>query len=115
MKRNFILPSETLNYSVHDCRSEDAKYRYRNKIYDVSILSCLMNKTKASLNTIYDNYLLHPEEIPQSSKPTLKRVEDTKLPNINSNTGDTTDILNSVSNYNTDLSDFILTDKEKDK
>ena len=113
MKRNFILPSETLNYLVHDCRLEDAKYRYRNKIYDVSVLSRLMNKTKTSLNTIYDNYLLHPEEIPIPTK--LRIGEDTKLPQINSITGDSTEIVNSVSNYNTELTDNFVTDKEKDK
>ncbi len=115
MKRNFILPSETSNYLVHDCRLEDAKYHNRNKIYDVSVLTRLMSKTKSSLNTIYDSYLLHPEEIPMSPLAKLKVNQDNKLPNISSNRGDSTDILNSISNYNTELTDLFTTDKEKEK
>ena len=108
MKRNFILPSESMSYVMHDCRLEDAKYRYRNHIYDVSVLARLMSRTKKSINTFYDTYLLQPEEIARMDK-----IGDTKLPNINS-TGrkegpPAMDTLNSISNYNTVLTD--LTDE----
>ena len=115
MKRNFILPSETLNYVVHDCRLENVKYRNRNNIYDVSLLCLLLNKTKTSLNIFYENYLSHPEEynIKQSSVK-----DDSKLPSINLGTAGSSEILNSLSNYNTimtDLTDVNLTDRENTK
>lgn len=77
MKRNFLLPSESLNFVQHDCRLEHLKYRTRSSLYDLSVLSTLMNDTKSSLNLIYANYLSQPvnfhennnEEKPSDSKP----------------------------------------------
>lgn len=104
MKRNFLLPSESMSYVTHDCRLEDAKYRYRNHIYEVSVLARLMSRTKKSINTFYDTYLLQPEELTKTGK-----TGDDKLPNIN-NTGKKerpgVDTLNSISNYNTVLTDL---------
>ena len=62
MRRNFILPSETLAYTEHDCRLENLKYKFRDPIYDVSVLSNILARTKSSINLLYDNYLLHPED-----------------------------------------------------
>ena len=104
-----------MNYVTHDCRLEDVKYRYRNHIYDVSILSSLMSKTKNSINKFYDTYLLQPEEIPAlSTKTSDKREEAAKLPTINSSKKIATsgDILNSISNYNTDFSELNTTTLE---
>ena len=63
MHRNFILPSENMNYTVHDCRTDEIKFKRRSKLYDVSVLSTVLSKTKKSLNSIlYENYLTQPEE-----------------------------------------------------
>ena len=120
MKRNFILPSETSNYIVHDCRLENVKYRNRNSIYDVSLLSLLLNKTKASLNIFYDNYLLHPEEMNGvNTRSSAKQENANKLPSITLGTAGSSEILNSLSNYNTIMTDVTtdvnLTDRDSTK
>ncbi len=62
MQRNHILPSEKMKYTVHDCRPEDVKFKNRSKLYDTSVLSTVLSKTKHSLNSvIYDKYLTQSE------------------------------------------------------
>ena len=71
MRRNFILPSEGLNYVQHDCRLENLKYQSRSSLYDVSLLSTLLTKTKSSLHAFYPNYLK------QEENDDIKSVSDT--------------------------------------
>jgi hypothetical protein len=50
MKRNFVLPSELLNKNNHDCRPETVKWKERDVIYDVSILTTLMTQGNKMIN-----------------------------------------------------------------
>ena len=69
MRRNFILPSDTIKYVQHDCRPEKLKFKSRSILYDVSVLTTVISKTKKSLNSIlYENYLTQPENIATDSK-----------------------------------------------
>lgn len=103
MKRTFILPSENLNYFEHDCRLESLKWRNRNSLYDVSLLSCLLRKSKSSLNLIYDNYLHQEEKIDLNiSAKTTEKTDNTLTENSNNNNNETTTI---TDNDNTETDD----------
>ncbi|CAF0907156.1 unnamed protein product [Brachionus calyciflorus] len=77
MKRNYILPSEGLNYIQHDCRLETLKYQSRSSLYDVSLLSSLLAKTKSSVYTFYPSYLNQENEEIKSPKETVTSSSDT--------------------------------------
>lgn len=98
MKRNFILPSEGLNYVQHDCRLENLKYRFRNGIYDVSVLSTLLNKTANSLNSLYSNYLSQPEDLSKIDPDLFKSQLQTNRTDITNNSNNTHSNLNKNKN-----------------
>jgi hypothetical protein len=78
MRRNFVLPSDSMKIVTHDCRTDETKFRYRSPLYDIALLSTFMSKTKKSLNsTIFDEYLTKPEEVPVKEEE--KNAKDTRL------------------------------------
>jgi hypothetical protein len=77
MNKNLTLPNEKLIYQ-HDCRLDSLKYRHRNKLYDVSVLTGLLNKTKSTLDLLHDNYLHHSEDLSKFNKIEEKNNSDRK-------------------------------------
>lgn len=76
MRRNFVLPSDSMKLVTHDCRTDETKFRHRSKMYDIALLTTVMNKTKKSLNSfIYDDCLTKPEEIPIEEETSAKSTK----------------------------------------
>lgn len=63
MRRSFVLPSESLVNSQHDCRPDSIKFKHRDTTYDVSMLTNLLTQGKSSLNAFYESYLHRPEDL----------------------------------------------------
>lgn len=108
MRRNFILPSEGLNYIQHDCRLENLKYQSRSSLYDVSLLSTLLAKTKSSLHAFYPNYLKQEENDDRKSVSSIsetenKVIKETTLNNNNPTYGNIYWPCSIVTTYNEDV------------
>ncbi|RNA35334.1 E3 ubiquitin- ligase TRIM71-like [Brachionus plicatilis] len=88
MKRNFILPSEGLNYIQHDCRLENLKYQSRSSLYDASLLSTLLAKTKSSVYSFYPNYLKQEENDDKKSVSSTSDTENKVIKEITLNNND---------------------------
>lgn len=88
MRRNFILPSEGLNYVQHDCRLENLKYQSRSSLYDVSLLSTLLTKTKSSLHAFYPSYLKQEKNDEIKSVSSTGDTENMVIKEISLNSND---------------------------
>lgn len=90
MRRSFVLPSDLLDKSAHDCRPESIKFKNRDVTYDVSVLTTLMSQGKSSLNSFYESYLHRPEDLEEfqsgsSSQSIHTASKVIKETNVNSN------------------------------
>ena len=63
MRRSFVLPSEIMVHRDHDCRAESTKFKCRSTLFDASLFSTLMSRTKSSINLLYDNSMYQPEAL----------------------------------------------------
>lgn len=71
MKRQYLLPSEIFNKYDHDCRSESTKFKSRSLLFDVSVFSTMMSRTRSSMNKFYENSLYQPETLDLNAESSL--------------------------------------------